>query len=93
MTVGTVINIALWLFTIAGYAIYNLYQKNIKLESMVRTQEEVFHALKQITEESDKRLKDMDAKGIFQSDDEVGTFFKTIMTLQGILNEYFKVRW
>ena len=93
MTVGTVINIALWLFTIAGYVIYNLYQKNTKLEGIVRTQEEVFHALKQITEESDKRLKDMDAKGIFQSDDEVGTFFKTIMTLQGILNEYFKVRW
>jgi hypothetical protein len=37
---------------------------------------------------SDKKLKEVDAKGSFKSDDEVGFFFEQIKALQDILNSF-----
>ena len=37
------------------------------------------------------QLKKLDAQGRFKSDDEIGFFFKTVMTLQELLNE-FKIK-
>ena len=42
-------------------------------------------------EVSDVRLKKLDAQGRFKSDDEIGFFFKTVMAIQGMLNE-FKIK-
>lgn len=90
MTVSTLLNIALWIFTLVGYVIYNLYQKNVQLEDKVRDQQILLHNIKIVVEESDKRLKDLDKRGIFASDDEVGTFFKTVQAVQEMLNEFSK---
>lgn len=90
MTVATVLNIALWIFTIVGYAIYNLYQKNVKLEEIVQDQNQLINNLQTIVQESDKMLSEMDRRGIFKSDDEVGSFFNTVMEIQKLLNQFFK---
>ena len=37
---------------------------------------------------SDQRLKKVDAKGTFKSDDEVGFFFQEIKQIQDILNDF-----
>jgi hypothetical protein len=37
---------------------------------------------------SDKKLKEIDAKGSFESDDEVGYFFKQVKFLQEQLNNF-----
>ena len=37
---------------------------------------------------SDQRLKQVDDKGIFRSDDEIGWFFKEIQNIQEALNEF-----
>jgi hypothetical protein len=37
---------------------------------------------------SDKKLKEIDAKGSFEGDDEVGFFFKTLKFLQDELNNF-----
>jgi hypothetical protein len=42
-------------------------------------------------EESDKKLKEVDSKGTFEGDDEVGFFFKFLLSLQEQLNN-FKVK-
>jgi hypothetical protein len=36
------------------------------------------------------KLNEIDNKGSFESDDEVGFFFKSIMNLSMTLNAYFK---
>ena len=36
----------------------------------------------------DQRLKQVDDKGIFRSDDEIGWFFKEIQNIQEALNEF-----
>jgi hypothetical protein len=90
MTVGTILNLALWVITVVGYIIFNLYQKNVKLEETVEKQQILLENIKLISQESDKRLKEMDKRGIFASDDEVGSFFKTIQAIQEMLNEFTK---
>ena len=90
MTVSTLLNIALWIFTVVGYIIYNLYQKNVQLEDKVRDQQILLQNIRIVVAESDRRLKDLDKRGIFASDDEVGTFFKTVQAVQEMLNEFSK---
>ena len=41
-----------------------------------------------VIELSDTRLQEIDAKGTFKSDDEVGFFFEQITQIQSILNEF-----
>jgi type II secretory pathway component PulJ len=90
MTVSTLLNIALWFFTIIGYIVFNLYQKNIKLERIVEDQNQLITNMQAIVEQSDKMLSEMDKRGIFKSDDEVGTFFNTVMEIQKLLNQFFR---
>jgi hypothetical protein len=40
---------------------------------------------------SDKKIKEIDARGAFESDDEIGFFFKQIKFLQDQLNG-FKIK-
>jgi hypothetical protein len=37
---------------------------------------------------SDIRLKKLDSQGRFESDDEIGFFFKTVITIQDLLNKF-----
>jgi hypothetical protein len=41
-----------------------------------------------IIEFSDKKLKEVDRKGSFESDDEVGFFFEEIKQIQSTLNQF-----
>ena len=84
----TLLNIALWVLTILGYVIYNLYSKNIKLEQMVLDRDQTLRTLSDIISESDKVLKEVDRLGAFQSDDEIGFFFNTVKAIQDTLNQF-----
>ena len=88
--IGTIINIVLWISTIGGYVIYNLYQKNLRLEQALANYEALFLRLKSDVQESDKAMQELDKRGIFKGDDEVGAFFKLVMEIQQNLNNYFK---
>lgn len=82
------INVLLWVFTIIGYVIYNLYNKNTKLEQMVLEREQTLQMLSTIINESDKVLNDLDRIGAFKSDDEIGYFFNAVKSIQATLNEF-----
>ena len=63
------------------FIIRNLIQKNEQLEDFISKQSEAVNAC-------DKRLKDIDDKGIFYADDEIGWFFKEVKKIQEALNEF-----
>lgn len=84
----TILNILLWVFTIIGYIIYNLYSKNAKLEQMVIEREQVLNNISEVINESDRVLKELDNIGAFKSDDEIGFFFNTVKAIQETLNEF-----
>ena len=39
-------------------------------------------------EVADKKLQEVDAKGSFKSDDEIGFFFEQVQSIQTILNSF-----
>ena len=67
--------------TVLGFALYNLLKKNEALEDFITKQSDAIN-------ECDKRLKQIDDKGIFYSDDEIGWFFKELKKIQEALNEF-----
>ena len=67
--------------TISFFIIRNLILKNEKLEDFISKQSEAINAC-------GKRLKEIDDKNIFYSDDQIGWFFKEVKKIQEALNEF-----
>jgi hypothetical protein len=86
--VTTILNLALWVFSITCYIIYNLYKKNVKLEEMVTERDDKLNSLSNVIIESNKMLKELDTLGAFKSDDEIGFFFQAVKQIQETLNQY-----
>jgi|TARA_B100000287_G_scaffold197433_1_gene186549 hypothetical protein len=80
---GWIITTIIFIITtiILGFALYNLLRKNENLEDFISKQSDAIQAC-------DQRLKQIDEKGIFYSDDEIGWFFKEIKKIQDALNEF-----
>ena len=76
------------LICILGYTSYNLLRKNEKCEDIISSYEKHLTDLSTLISFSDGKLKEVDAKGSFESDDEVGFFFKHIMFIQEELNKF-----
>ena len=64
-----------------SFALRNLLIKNEKLEDFIVKQSDAINAC-------DKRLKEIDDKGIFYADDKIGFFFKEVQKIQEALNEF-----
>ena len=62
-------------------AIRNLIKKNEAMEDFINKQSDAISAC-------DARLKQIDQKGVFYADDEIGWFFKEIQKIQEALNEF-----
>lgn len=82
------INVGVIILGGGTYIIRNLLRKNEKLEDIAIKQNEYINSLSTIIKESDRKLSEIDSKGTFQSDDEIGWFFKQIKEIQEIINEY-----
>ena len=76
------------LVVILGFTTFNLLRKNEKQEDIVSGYLIYLDRLSRTIEISDKKLKELDRSGAFQSDDEVGVIFKSILQIQEILNEF-----
>ena len=73
---------------ILGYTTFNLLRKNEKQEDILLGYISYLNKVSDIIEISDKKLKEVDARESFKSDDEVGFFFKSIKQIQSILNQF-----
>ena len=73
------------------FTTFNLMKKNEKQEDILAEYLNYLDQLSRTIEASDKKLKEIDEKGTFKSDDEVGYFFTSIKSIQDILND-FKIK-
>jgi hypothetical protein len=73
---------------ILGYTTFNLLRKNEKQEDILVGYMSYLNKVSDIIEMSDKKLKEIDAKESFKSDDEVGFFFESVKQIQSILNQF-----
>ena len=62
-------------------AIRNLIKKNETMEDFINKQSDAIAAC-------DTRLKQIDQKGVFYADDEIGWFFEEVKKIQEALNEF-----
>ena len=74
--------------TTLGYTTYNLLRKNEKQEDVLAAYLLYMDNLSKIIEHSSERLKKIDSKGTFESDEEIGWFFEQIKVIQERLNNF-----
>ena len=85
--ITTIIILSILVVTL-GFTTFNLLRKNEKQEDILASYLDYLDKLSRVIEVSDEKLKSIDARGTFESDDEVGFFFQQIKGLQDILNDF-----
>ena len=70
------------------FIIRNLVKKNENQEDIIKEYEDFIIKQSEAINACNQRLKKVDDKGIFQSDDEIGWMFKEILKIQEALNEF-----
>ena len=83
-----VISILGVLVVVLGFTTFNLLRKNEKQEDILAGYMSYLDQLSRIIEISDEKLKKIDERGIFKSDDEIGFMFEQIKELQRILSNF-----
>lgn len=76
------------LVIILGFTTWNTLRKLEKYEDTVQNQQIYVERIANLIEDSSKRLREVDTKGHFSSDDEVGFFFSNLKAIQDTLDEY-----
>ena len=76
------------LLIVFGYFTWNLMRKVEKYEDIAQYQQNYIENISTIIGESSKRLQEVDGRGTFESDDEVGFFFNTLKEVQRVLDEF-----
>jgi hypothetical protein len=76
------------LVLVLGYTTINLLRKNEKQEDILSGYMTYLNKISDTIEASDKRLQEVDQRGAFKSDDEVGFIFEQIKNIQTILNAF-----
>jgi hypothetical protein len=83
-----IIGILTGLLFVAGFVIWNLLKKVEKQEDLVEGYQQYLTTVDSAIKLSSKRLKEIDVKGMFSSDDEIGWYFSQIKEIQEILDDY-----
>ena len=88
MTLEIIIYILGAVVVIFGYTTINLLIKNEKAEDIIVSQREFINNFRSPIEDADKKLQELDTRGSFSSDDEIGWFFNEIKKLQNALSRF-----
>tara|TARA_R110001592_G_scaffold8678_7_gene47089 strand:+ start:160 stop:429 length:270 start_codon:yes stop_codon:yes gene_type:complete len=84
----TLIIILTVIVVVSFFIIKNLFIKNEKLDDILAKYEDFISKQSEAITACDKKLKQVDDRGIFKSDDEIGWFFEEIQSIQDALNEF-----
>jgi hypothetical protein len=85
------ISILVVIIGVMSYIIWNLLRKNEKAVDILVSYQNYLNELDDVITFIDERIQEIDAKGTFKSDDEIGFFFDRIKLLNNMLNK-FKVK-
>jgi len=76
------------LVVVLGFTTFNLLKKNERAEDIISYYEGYMREIDEQIKFIDKRVKEIDTKGTFESDDEVGFFFQRLKLLVELLATY-----
>lgn len=83
-----IISILFLLVVVLGFTTFNLLKKNERAEDIISYYEGYMKEIDEQIKFIDKRVKEIDTKGTFESDDEVGFFFQRLKLLVELLATY-----
>ena len=83
----TIIILILLVVTL-GYTTFNLLRKNETQEEILLSYLDYLNKISGIIDFSDQKVKEIDSKETFKSDDEIGFFFEQVKQIQDILNQF-----
>ena len=89
MTTG-IIALIVWVVSIIGYVIWNLFQKNRRLESMVISQQFFIDNIKDCMKEINVAANQIDSKLWVQSDPEFLSLMENVKQMQTRINEFIE---
>ena len=78
------------LVVVLGFTTFNLLNKNEKAEDILVSHQEFINKVDEHITFSEKRLRQIDERGVFKSDDEIGWFFNEIKKIQNDLSQFRK---
>ena len=70
------------LVVVLGFTTFNLLNKNEKAEDILVSHQEFINKVDEHITFSEKRLRQIDERGVFKSDDEIGWFFNEMIAIQ-----------
>ena len=88
MILEIIIGILGFSVVVLGFTTFNLLNKNEKAEDIIVSYQEFINNLTEEINKSDKRLEQIDQRGIFQSDDEIGWFFNEVKKIKRNLAKF-----
>lgn len=83
-----ILNFLIVLTGVFLYTTINLLMKNEKLEDIIVSKESYFNDVDKQVKNILNNLEDLDSKGTFKSDDEIGWFFERFKQIISILDKY-----
>jgi len=78
------------LLIISFFVIYNLLKKVERYEEDIVMKDEYLNKLKEMSQQSYVRMTELDNLQAFESDDEVGFFFKNLKDMVMTIDTYMK---
>ena len=88
MLLEIILSLLILFFFISLFVITNLLRKLEAYEDAVELQTSFLTRINNTILESNRSIQQLDSKGTFQSDDEVGFFFEGLKNIQKELNRY-----
>lgn len=80
----------LWIATVIGYVIWNLYNKNRKMEQMVIAQQLFIDNIKDCMKEINVAANQIDSKIWVQSDPEFLALMENVKVMQNRINQFIE---
>ena len=74
------------ILSVTFYTVWNLLRKVERLEDTANDLSEYLYNTSTIIDQMNERVQEVDKRGTFESDDEVGFFFEQLKEIQSILN-------
>lgn len=89
MSIG-IIALIVWGVSVIGYIIWNLFNKNRKLEQIVLNQQVFIDDIKSCMKEINVAANQIDSKLWVQSDPEFLSLMENVKQMQGRINEFIE---
>jgi hypothetical protein len=87
----TIISIAIWPVTIIGYVVFNLFNKNRKLELIIGKQNDFIKNILSLADNIDKTAQKIDSTMWVSADPELKIMFDDIKNMQDNIKKFTSV--